>query len=159
MNDNTPRRPQRKSNVHQSVHRAQATRRKGQAPAPILPAATMAAAEALRIIGLQVHPLPQGVAHTCLTPECPGTCAIVGEVYRCPECGETGHAEVLRRWAAAVAAVTLMRAEVLARDAVAAEARSVAPSLARWAVVQRDAQAAALRLREHTEAPEPDDAP
>jgi hypothetical protein len=159
VHDNTPRRGQRKRKVHHSVHRAQTTQRRGQAPAPILPATTLAAIEALRIIGLQVHPLPMGAAHTCLTPECPGTCAVLGESWRCPECGETGHTEVLRRWACAVAAVGVMRTEVLARDAVAAEARSVAPSLARWAAVQRDAQAAALRLRHHTDAPEPDDAP
>lgn len=159
MHDNTPDNHRRKGKVHHSVHRAHRTPRRGQAPAPILPGATLAAIEALRIIGLQVHPLPQGAAHTCLTAECPGTCAIIGDVYRCPECGETGHAEVLRRWASSVATVSIMRAEVLARDAVAAEARTVSPSLARWAIVQRDAQAAALRLREHTEAPEPDDAP
>jgi hypothetical protein len=80
--------------------------------------AALAALHDLGVVTVMWGPAGAPGAHfPCLTPDCPGRCAIVDDAWACAVCGEGGHVARLTAQARRLYALRLARQPVVTLDA------------------------------------------
>jgi hypothetical protein len=80
--------------------------------------AAVAALRDLGVVTVVLGPVGAPGAHfQCLTPDCPGQCAIVDDAWTCGVCGDGGHVARLTAQARRLYALRLARQPVVRLDA------------------------------------------